>query len=204
MPFLTKILERVVAGQINEHLLISYLYKFQSVYRTSFSTETALIKITDDILYALDNNSFTALIMIDVSAAFDTVYIILLNRLSKCYGINNTALSWFKSYLSKRSQCVSVNNCASEPYLLSSGVPQSCVLAPLLSTLYMKSLASLISNFGFGYHVYADDVQFYITFNHTNAFDARVIANSLKAVEQKLTLNRNKTHYMVFSRKQSV
>ena len=86
MPFLSKILEKVVAGQINEHLLINNLHdKFQSAYKTNFSTETALIKITNDILYALDNKSFTALIMIDMSTAFDIVnHIILLNRKSKC------------------------------------------------------------------------------------------------------------------------
>ena len=118
MPFLTKILEKVVAGQINEHLLINKLLSiiyFQSANRTGFSTETALIKTTDDTLYALGDKSFTTLIMIDMCAAFDTVdHIILLNRLSKCFGINNTALSWFKSYLSNRSQCVSANNSVSE------------------------------------------------------------------------------------------
>ena len=72
---------------------------------TGFFMETALIKITDDILYALDNKRFTALIMIGMSVDFDTVdHIILLNRLSKCFGINNAALSWFKSYLCNRSQ----------------------------------------------------------------------------------------------------
>ena len=79
----------------------------------------------DHILYALDNKSFTALIMIDMSTAFDIVdHIVLLNKLSKRLGIDNTALSWFKSYLSSRSQCISVNNCVSEPCLFSSGVSQ--------------------------------------------------------------------------------
>ena len=114
LPFLSEVLE-VVAGQINKHLLINNLHnKFQSAYRTGFSTETALIKITDDILYALDSKSVTALIMIDMSAAFDIVdHVILQNRLSKCFGNNNTVLFWFKSYLSNRSQCISVNNCVS-------------------------------------------------------------------------------------------
>ena len=79
--FLSKILEKVVAGQINKYLLINNLHdKIQYAYRTGFSTETALIKITDDILHTLDNKSFTALIMIDMAAAFDIIdHIILLN-----------------------------------------------------------------------------------------------------------------------------
>ena len=76
-------------------MLINNLHNnFQSAYRTGFSTETALIKITDNILYALDNKNVTALITIGMSAVFDTVdYIILLNRLFKCLEIDNTALS---------------------------------------------------------------------------------------------------------------
>ena len=75
--------------------------------------------------------------------------------------------------------------------------------------LYIKLLASLISNFGFDYHFDADDVQFYITFNNTNVFDASVITNCLKAVQQwlalnKLKLNPDKTQCMVFSHEQSV
>ena len=60
LSFLSKVLEKVVAGQLNEHLAISNIHdKFQSSYRPGFSTETALIRITDDILFALDNKCFT-------------------------------------------------------------------------------------------------------------------------------------------------
>ena len=70
MPFLSKILEKVVPGLINEHFLIYKLHdKFRFEYRTSFSSDIAFIKITDDNLYVLDNKSFIALIMIDMSAA---------------------------------------------------------------------------------------------------------------------------------------
>ena len=76
-----------------------------------------------------------------------------------------------------------------------------CACTTSVHALYESALASLISNFGFDYHFYADDVQFYITFNNINAFDASVIANCLKAVKQwlalkKIKLNPNKTQYM--------
>ena len=194
LPFLSKALEKVVASQLNEHLVQNnILDKFQSAYRTGFSTETALIKISDDILQALDNKSFTALLMIDMSSAFDTIdHNILLSRLHNSFGVANSVLSWFKSYLHNRSQCVIVNNIASKSVTLSSGVPQGSVLAPLLFTLYLQPLANVIREFGFDYHFYADDVQFYITFDHTLNFDAGVIVKCLTAVEQWLAINKLK------------
>ena len=147
LSFLSKVLEKVVAGQLNEHLAINNIHdKFQSAYRTGFSTETALIRITDDILFALDNKCFIALIMIDMLAAFDTIdHNILLYRLSHHFGINNSVLSWFRSYLNNRSHCVDVNNNVSRSFQLFSGVPQGSVLAPILFTLYIKPLTSIIS-----------------------------------------------------------
>ena len=207
LSFLSKVLEKVVARQLNEHLAINNIHdKFQSAYRPGFSTETAFIRITVDILFALDNKCFTALIMIDMSAAFDTIdHNILLHRLSHHFGINNSVLSWFCSYLNNRSHCVDVNKIISRSFQLFSGVPQSSVLAPILFTLYIKPLTSIISKFGFSYHFYADDVQFYATFDADKTLDANVLTKCLKAVEQwlcynKLKLNNSKTQCILFSR----
>ena len=164
LPFLSKVLQKVVASQLIEHLTTNgFLDDYQSAYRFGFSTETAPIKITDDILSALDKNSSLALVMIDMSSAFDTIdYKILLHRLSISFGVTGKVLEWFKSYLRDRSQFISVNNYASDSINLSSGVPQGSVLAPLLFVLYLQPLANGIKKFGFSYHFYADDVQFYI------------------------------------------
>ena len=193
--------------QLNEHLAINNIHdKFQSAYRPGFSTETALIRITDDILFALDNQCCTALIMIDMSAAFDTIdHNILLHRLPHHFGINNSVLSWFRSYLNNRSHCVNVNNNISRSFQLFSGVPQGSVLAPILFALYIKPLTSIISKFGFSYHFYADDVQFYVTFDADKTLDANVLTKCLKAVEQwlccnKLKLNNSKTQCILFGR----
>ena len=201
--FCPNVLEKVVAGQLNEHLVINNIHgKFQSAYRPGFSAETAFIRITD----ALDNKCFTALIMIDESAAFDTIdHYILLHRLSHHFGINNSVLSWFRSYLNNRNHCVDVNNNISRSFQLFSGVPQGSVLAPIQFTFYIKPLTSIISKFGFSYHFHADDVQFYVTFDADKTLDANVFTKCLKAVEQwlccnKLKLNSSKTQCILFGR----
>ena len=212
LSFLSKILEKVVATQLIDHLTINNLQdEYQSAYRPGFSTETALMKITDDILTALDKNISTALIMIDMSSAFDTIHHkILLNRLSKSFGLKNEVLEWFKSYLNERSQFICVNNILSDSVNLSSGVPQGSVLAPLLFTLYLKPLVNIIKSYGFKYHFYADDLQFYIMIDEYNISSVKdLITECLNTIENwlsvnKLKLNCNKTQCIVFSRKQSV
>ena len=97
--FLSKVLEKVLSIQVHEHLMINKLQdQFQSAYRTGFSTKTALI-LTDHILQALETKNSTVLIMIDMSSAFDPVdHNILLDRLSYCFGIKNSALAWLQPY----------------------------------------------------------------------------------------------------------
>ena len=83
---------------------------FQSAYRANHSTETALLRVFNDILRSMDQQKVTILVLLDLSAAFDTVdHNILLHRLHTRFGISGTALDWFKDYLSNRRQRVSVN-----------------------------------------------------------------------------------------------
>ena len=122
---MSKLVEKVVVKQLHEHLLKNDLYAInQSAYRKYHSTETALIKICNDFLCEMDNNKCVLLVMLDQSAAFDTVHQdLLLYRLQSTFGVQGQALTWFTSYFKHRYQCVSVNGQASDPKQLATGFP---------------------------------------------------------------------------------
>ena len=171
LNFISKILEKVVASRIQSHLSSNSLSSsFQSAYRIFHSTETTLLKIHNDLILAMDRGEVTSLILLDLSAAFGTVdHSILLTRLQNWFGLDGLSLNWFTSYLSSRSQAVSINDSISAFSTLSCGVPQGPVLGPLLFTLYTTPLGSVISKNSLKYHLYADDTQLYISFTPTNS-----------------------------------
>ena len=120
-------------SQILQHINCNKLLSdFQSAYRPHHSTETARLKVTNDLLSAMDDDKISVLVLLDLSAAFDTIdHEILLHRLHM-FGFGNTVLSWFKSYLENRTQTVVVHGKHSTPASLRYGVPQGSVLGPIL------------------------------------------------------------------------
>ena len=132
---------------------------FQSAYRKFHSCETAIQRVHKDIFVSLDACRSTALLLLDLSAAFDTIdHSILLNRLKHWFGVSSTALNLLSSFLSSRSQIVVISNVKSQPNLSKYGVPQGSVVEPLLYSMYTTPLLSVISNHpGNQSHFYADD-----------------------------------------------
>ena len=123
LPFLSKIVEKVVLHRLLSHPQANSPYiLFQSAYRAGHSTETVLLRVVNDILFALDNDNISVLLLLDLSAAFDTIdHQILLSLLYSLFGIQSTAL--FESYFSDRCQFTSVNNSSSPlPLLCASGL----------------------------------------------------------------------------------
>ena len=137
-----------------------------SVYRKSHSTESALLKVHTDILHDMEQQMVTLLVLIDPSAAFDTVdHPILFQCLEKQFSFHDSVLSWYKSYLSNRKQCIILKGMQSNTFDLPFGVPQGSSLGPVLFTQYDSSLFSIFSKHSVCGHAYADDHQLYTAFS---------------------------------------
>ena len=165
VAFLSKTLERVVAAQtINYQTDNDLMSKLQSAYRHFYSTETALLRVCNDILLALDSRQEVVLVLLSLSSAFDTIdHEVLLDRLRSRYGIKGTALNWFRSYLTNRTQSVRIGEPSSSNRTLKYGVPQGSVLGPLLFSLFFAPIEEGILDHGLCCMVYAGDTQLYIT-----------------------------------------
>ena len=209
LSFLSKIIEKAVALQLNELISKNDLFeKHQSAYRKCHNTETALVKISNDLLLSADNKQISILALLDLSAAFDTLdHSILLNRLKESFGLDGTVLQWFQSYLSDRKQCVKINNKCSNDISLSFGVPQGSVLGPPLYTLYTVPLGRIIRKHSLNYHFYADDTQLYLSIqpNDINDLVFKMEACILEVKEwmhdNKLKLNDDKTEIILINPK---
>ena len=161
LPFLSKILEKVVLTQLTNHLTSNQLtHKFQSTYRAGHSTETVLLRVVNDILTASDAKQVSILTLLDLSVAFHTIdHSILLRRLEQQLGVSGLAVSWFKSYVSNRFQFVSASGSNSQLCKLHYGVPQESVLGPVLFVLYARPLSQILFNHSCPHQFFADDTQ---------------------------------------------
>ena len=212
LSFLSKLIEKIVAKQFVDHLTRNNLMDpLQSAYKKYHSTETALLQVQNDILIDLDSKKVSVLVLLDLSAAFDTIdHDIMIQRLKDNYGIEGNALKWFRSFLSNRSQSVLIDDEVSTPKTLKYGVPQGSVLGPLLFTAYMAPLREVIKKHGLRYHCYADDTQLYISFTPNNESEEEKAIDSLEEaindiktfmISNKLKLNDDKTEVMFLGTK---
>ncbi len=204
LPFLSKILEKVVSSQIFSFLEKNDICEdFQSGFRPYHSTESALIRVTNNLLLSSDRGRISLLVLLDLSATFDTIdHNILLNRLENDVGIRGSALAWFKSYLSDRLQFVAVNEEVSYQSQVQYGVLQGSVLGPLLFTLYMLPLVDIIRKHGVSFHCYADDTRLYISSRPDETYQFAKLTECIVDIKNWMTsnfslLNSEKTEVLI-------
>ena len=187
------------------------LYESQYGFRKLHSTEYAALEFTDKIITNLDQGKLPLAIFLDLSKAFDTIdHSILIHKLHY-YGIQGTALNWFKSYLYNRKQYVQFNNCNSSHSAITTGVPQGSILGPLLFIIYMNDISEVTNKFHFT--LYADDTSLiepictFTTDLKNNSEASNTINQELKLITDwlclnKLSLNAKKTKMMIFHHRQ--
>ena len=207
LPFL-KILEKIVFNQLNEFLSANgVLDCFQSGFRKNHSTETALVKVLNDLWINSDLKMLSILVLLDLSAAFDTVdHDILIKRLENLVGLSGPVLEWFRTYLIGREFYVSIGDHRSKTSIMTCGVPQGSVLGPLLFSLYMLPLHPIIKRNHISYHSYADDTQLYISMTPPDFTPVDQLTECISEINSWMSnnflqLNPDKTEIIIIGNK---
>ena len=208
LTFLSKILEKVASDQINHHLIENKLHaKHQSGYKKKHSCETGMFKMVGDIQQMTSKRNHVALLMLDLSSAFDVLdHDILINRLKIHFGIDGNVLTWLTSYLKGRTFSVCIQGCHGKVTVLLFGVPQGSLLGPLLFILYSKEVEKIALKYGLSVQLYADDSQMYIELVKTSdlQIEKARIESCLKEIQEWMStnfmkLNSSKTKLIIFN-----
>lgn len=204
LSVLSKTLERAVSRQLERYLTSAGLFpSHQSAYRKHHSTETILLRVCSDLIINLDKGDFATMAFLDLSSAFDTVdREILLERMSRSFGVQSVALQWLRSYLTNRTEYVLLDGVKSPVRTMEFGVPQGSVLGPLLFLLYTADLERISQRHKVEAHFYADDSQMYV---HSKPDGSTFAENQLISCldemarwlrSNRLCLNSSKTQFM--------
>ena len=203
LSVISEVFEKVVFMQLSDYLSENrLLYEFQSGFRSSYSTVTCLIHLTDYIKLENDKGNFTGMVLLDLQKAFDTVnHTILLNKL-KWFGADDLTVQWFSSNLTCRTQVTDIGGTMSEPKGVTCGVPQGSILGPLLFLSYVNDMASAVRC---KLLLYADDSALFASGKNVADIESMLsseldyVSNWL--IDNKLSLHLGKTQSILFGTK---
>ena len=200
VQYVSKLTERAVFNQLHEHMMANGIYPlFQSLYKQYHSTETALLRVMNDILLKMNSQHVS--------------HDMLLDRLHNDVGLRWSALNWFYSYLSQRSQRVSIHGTLSNYFDLDCGVPQGSCLGPLLFVVYAPKLFTIIKKDLPNVHSFADDTQLYRSFksDDKSGLDGAISAmnrciSDLRnwMIRDRLMINDDKTELILIGTRQQL
>ena len=209
LSFVSKILENVILEQLMVFLQRTGVFPDnQSAYRKLYSTETALCAVVNDLLVMMDDGKCGILILLDLSAAFDTVvHSLLLNDL-RAVGIEGGALQYLGDYLEGRTYSVQIGQSFSRTVVLERGVPQGSVLGPILFCIYTIELSHLLERHGVCFKLFADDTQFYFSIDNIVDSESKIseiMTDVKKWMDHKqLKLNDSKTECLIVGKERDL
>ena len=206
LSYISKLIERVVVRRFTAHVSDHSLFPVQqSAYRRFHSTETAILSVHNDLARSADSNHVSLLVLLDLSAAFDTVdHGILLDVLSRRFNITDTAFSWFQSYLNGRTQTVVYNEQQTDIIEIDCSVPQGSALGPVKFAAYTEDIVDVVDRHQTRLHLYADDTQLYDSCRLDDVSRVRSQMSSCVAdvsqwcESRRLQLNTDKTEVIWF------
>jgi hypothetical protein len=215
LSFVSKIVEKAGLVQYVDHLESINMYSTQnSAYKKQHSTETLLVKIHSDIMNNMDNQQITLLVLLDLSAAFDTVNLDILSEIFEYrFNIKENVLEWFQSYLTDRDQRILINNKLSDTYKLKVGVPQGSCAGPVAFLGYLSSLYDIIEKHIPHVGGYADDNQLYLEFQPCGREAQDDAVSKMQEcisdvrtwmLTHKLKINDSKTEFLIIGTKQQL
>jgi hypothetical protein len=159
-------------------------------HRPLHSTETVMVRLTNDLLSSTLTGGPSVVVALDMSAAFDCVcHQKLTDRLIGDFGVGGAVLGWIGSYLEGRTQFVKVGEAASGMVEVAQGVPQGSVLGPMLFTTYVSPVSRLIDSYGVNHLSYADDFTLYVSLGNDAAAALKKIEDCTYAVANWLAFN---------------
>ena len=206
LPVVSKLIERHVKDAVENFLKsCSPISTKQWGFMSKCSTVSALIRVVEDWLHALDQGFEVCVVFFDISKAFDTVPHLALLRQLRELGLDPYLIRWIRNYLCQRSQFVSIDDVSSHTLPVTSGVPQGSVLGPLLFILYINEVVSTISA-GSDINMFADDIALYRIIR--TASDFQYLQNDVNSIttyikSKNLKFNANKCKLMLIIKKNS-
>ena len=186
---------------------IHYCYRWWGILRVKQFPLNCIIyiRVYNDIVTTVGKGNGSFLVLLDLSAAFDTIdHDNLFYILEKYVGIGGSALRLIRSYFSDRTQRVQIDGIMSDFASLLCGVPQGSVLGPMKFCLYLLPLGAILRHHNIGYHIYADDTQLYISFKCKDPLESLTRLNMCISdirvwmIKNKLKINDSKTEFKIF------